>query len=352
MGDDTEKMLLDAARDGDLDIVQAALIAGAPIDAKAQFGDTALNLAAEFGHLAVVEHLLEAGADVQNVGGADKTPVMNAAFSGNLEIVKLLLDKGAKITNDLLSSVQMKVRIFAEQADSGFVRPEAVSAWKGFLDYLVGQRMAQDLPEMIEALSADDADRRKQAAEGVKEAAKRGVDITDAVEGLNALTDDANDDTQYHAAYALSVHHARAGNLEPVGELLGNDDKDVLEGAISVLSRAIQSGADPSALVPRLVTLMQGEVMNLRHDAAMALGHAATNEVDVGAQVPDLIALLSDEAAPVRKIAAWSLYRVAKHVCDIGPAVETLQGLAKDDPEQEVREMAAETLQMQEQRQG
>ena len=66
-----------------------------------EFGDTALNLAAEHGHKDVVQHLLDKGADIHNLGGADKTPIMNAAFAGNIGIVRLLLEKGARVTDDL-----------------------------------------------------------------------------------------------------------------------------------------------------------------------------------------------------------------------------------------------------------
>jgi ankyrin repeat protein len=94
MADSASERLLQAAADGSLEGVEEALRQGADIDARREFGDTALNLAAEHGHKHVVQCLLDKGADIHNLGGADKTPIMNAAFAGNIGIVRLLLEKG------------------------------------------------------------------------------------------------------------------------------------------------------------------------------------------------------------------------------------------------------------------
>ena len=57
--------------------------------------------------------------------------------------VRLLLENGARVTDDLLASVQLKVGILEENAELGMVRPEAVEAWKRFLDILVAARQAR-----------------------------------------------------------------------------------------------------------------------------------------------------------------------------------------------------------------
>ena len=139
-----DSSLLKAAADGRLAGVEAALGNGANIDARAEFGDTALNLAAEHGHGDIVERLIAGGAAIENRGGADKTPLMNAAFAGHVGIVRLLLVAGARVVDDLLRSVQLKVNILTENAEVGMVRPEAVTAWKQFLDLLAEARARQD----------------------------------------------------------------------------------------------------------------------------------------------------------------------------------------------------------------
>jgi len=139
-----DQTLLKAAGDGDLAAVEAALAKGADINARGEYGDSALNITAQRGHKELVQRLLDLGANVDNVGGADLTPLMNAAFAGNIAIVNMLLAKGANVTDDLLMSFQMKVNILEENAESGMVLPEAAKAWRQFLQFLVAQREKQD----------------------------------------------------------------------------------------------------------------------------------------------------------------------------------------------------------------
>ena len=87
----------------------------------------------------VVKYLLENGADIANKGGADMTPLMNAALSGQVGIVRVLVERGAKVTDDVLRSVQL----LEENAELGMVRPDAVEAWREFLDMLTAARQRQ-----------------------------------------------------------------------------------------------------------------------------------------------------------------------------------------------------------------
>jgi ankyrin repeat protein len=137
-------VLRDAAAEGDLDRVRTALAAGADVNARGEYGDSALNGACENGHTDVVAFLLDNGADIENLGGADKTPLMNAAFAGNAGVARTLIAAGARISDDLLSSVAMKVSILEENAELGMVRPEGAAAWRGFLDELIAARRKQD----------------------------------------------------------------------------------------------------------------------------------------------------------------------------------------------------------------
>ncbi len=138
-----EKQLLDGAYSGIEQIVKTSLDLGTDVNTKGEYGDTALNKACDQGHIEIVKLLIERGADVNNKGGADLTPLMNAATQGRMEIVQLLIDNKAEISYDLLSTIQMKVNILAENAESGMVKPEAVVAWKQFLEYLVKEGKKQ-----------------------------------------------------------------------------------------------------------------------------------------------------------------------------------------------------------------
>lgn len=144
MTSNLEELLWQAAGSGDLEAVEGALAQGAPVNARASYGDTALNLAAEGGHIAVVERLLAAGADIENLGGAAKTPLMNATFAGQIKVVQLLLERGARISYDLLSSLDLKVSILEENAEAGMVNPAAAEAWRGFLDFMVARWQEQN----------------------------------------------------------------------------------------------------------------------------------------------------------------------------------------------------------------
>jgi len=138
-----EKQMLDGAYKGITQIVKTSLDLGADVNTKEKYSDTALNKACDQGHIEIVKLLIERGANVNNKGGADLTPIMNAATQGRMEIVQLLIDNDAEISYDLLSTIQMKVNILEENAESGMVKPEAVVAWKKFLEYLVEEGKKQ-----------------------------------------------------------------------------------------------------------------------------------------------------------------------------------------------------------------
>src|SRR5215203_6790639 len=131
------EQLWEAASRGSLAAITTTLRQGAHVNARGQYGDSALNMAAEGGHVDAVESLLEAGADIENLGGADKTPLMNAAFAGRIKVVDLLLRQGARINRDLLNTLQLKVNILEENAEGGMVIPAAAEAWRRFLDFMI-----------------------------------------------------------------------------------------------------------------------------------------------------------------------------------------------------------------------
>jgi HEAT repeat protein len=342
---DPNQQLLQAAVEGNLSVVAEALHNGADVNARGSYGDTALNEAAERGHVEVVERLLEAGADIENKGGADKTPIMNAAFAGHTRVVRVLLEKGARVNDDLLSSVQLKVNILEENAEGGMVNPEAVEAWKEFLNFLITARLRQDFPQIVQALSAEDPDERKSALDRVESAGYRGIDISAALSRLHELASDPEPETRRTASAALSAFYVRAGDWGRLRALCETGDGEVKAGVISVAVSAARGGFDVSPFTPALVGLLSESALNLRHDAAIALGYAATNRIDVSGTIPDLAKLLSDSEPEARKMGAWALYRIAKYVGDISAAVPALRALSADKDEG-VREMAAEALSM------
>ena len=84
------------AIDGDTDLAQLLIYAGANLKATTRLGGyTPLLLAAKNGDAAMVETLLKGGADPNQSTTNGTTPLMFAAASGNPAAVKALLDKGA-----------------------------------------------------------------------------------------------------------------------------------------------------------------------------------------------------------------------------------------------------------------
>ena len=89
--------LLVAAQIPHLDIIHLLLDRRANIEARNNFGETAMHLGAESGHLTVVLAMLDAGADMESKDYvAQETPLFKAAMNGHVSIVMLLTRRGAR----------------------------------------------------------------------------------------------------------------------------------------------------------------------------------------------------------------------------------------------------------------
>jgi uncharacterized protein len=85
-----------AAVNGDADVAQMLLYAGANVGAKTRIGGyTPLHLAAQVGHAAVIAPLVAAGASVSAATATGATALMQAAHSGSTDSVRILLENGA-----------------------------------------------------------------------------------------------------------------------------------------------------------------------------------------------------------------------------------------------------------------
>jgi ankyrin repeat protein len=87
-----------AARNGDLELTQMLLFAGANVKATTRLGGyTALLMAAEQGHAGVIAALIAGGADAKAANSLGTTPLMLAAKAGDPQAVTTLVENGAEI---------------------------------------------------------------------------------------------------------------------------------------------------------------------------------------------------------------------------------------------------------------
>src|SRR6187431_66065 len=87
-----------AAMNGDLELAQMLIFAGANVRATTRLGTyTPLYLASQQGHGNVIQALVKAGADVKSGTPNGTTPLMVAAASGEIDAVRALIDAGADV---------------------------------------------------------------------------------------------------------------------------------------------------------------------------------------------------------------------------------------------------------------
>lgn len=329
--------------------METALASGADINTKAEFNETALNIAASAGNFEIVKLLVEKGADVENKGGADMTPLMQAALPSTAtaehdKIVTYLINKGAVISDDLLSSVQLKVNILTENSEAGMVLPQAVEAWKGFLNYLYAARIKQDLPKIVESLSDKSIENRKGGVKSVQKAVWNGIDISSVIPSLTKLLSDEDKDIRYYSSTSLCTQYMRNKNTKSIKELAENKDDDVKEGVVYVLFSFAKAAWDVSFAFQILEKFMSEKNDVIKHDAAVSFGYAVMNTgIDISFAFPTLIKLLVDENAQMRADIAWVFYRAAEKGLNISIAISQLEKLATDT-DQKVKDIAEKAL--------
>ncbi|GMH36859.1 hypothetical protein BSKO_04732 [Bryopsis sp. KO-2023] len=88
---------LNAAKDGDLQIVKQEVENGVDMEARSTKKDTALIIAAVNNHPDVVRYLVEKGANLEPKGHLGFTPAIVLAFFGRTELLQLLLERGVDV---------------------------------------------------------------------------------------------------------------------------------------------------------------------------------------------------------------------------------------------------------------
>ena len=86
--------LIDAAKNGDIELVQRLLDRGADVNAQDDYGNTALSNHHSIS-IDIVRLLLDKGADLDIKDRDGNTALMLSSYRGDTDIVKLLLESGA-----------------------------------------------------------------------------------------------------------------------------------------------------------------------------------------------------------------------------------------------------------------
>ena len=108
-------------QEGSASKVVEAIRRGANVNAKNEYGATALMAAAVNGHTEIVNALIKAGADVNTKDSDGETALMQAAFNGHTETVNVLIEAGA---DDAIDNYGRTALIHA----AAWGTPEAVEA--------------------------------------------------------------------------------------------------------------------------------------------------------------------------------------------------------------------------------
>jgi ankyrin repeat protein len=100
-----------AAINGDLEQVQAALQSGLNINAADENGNTLLMSVAMEGHDNIVTYLLSKGADIKKTDSSGGRAIVRAITSGHISTIKILLENGDSLKN-------MPINILGSIADT------------------------------------------------------------------------------------------------------------------------------------------------------------------------------------------------------------------------------------------
>ncbi|KAF8225075.1 ankyrin, partial [Tricholoma matsutake] len=87
--------MFDAARNGDSQLLLAAIEAGLPVNLTNDKGNTFMMLAAYAGHAQLTKDLLRLGGDPNRLNDLGQSMVAGAVFKGHDEVVRALMDNGA-----------------------------------------------------------------------------------------------------------------------------------------------------------------------------------------------------------------------------------------------------------------
>ena len=127
---EAERLLLEAARAGEVEIIEGLVRAGTSAETRDDRGFTPLILAAYHGHLPAVDALLRLGAAPCTGDHRGNTALMGAAFKGYREIVSRLAQQSCAVDqkNAAGQTALMFARLFGREEASRLLKLRGASA--------------------------------------------------------------------------------------------------------------------------------------------------------------------------------------------------------------------------------
>jgi len=306
--------------------------------------DELLHKAAEAGELDAAKAAVAAGANLESQNAVSMTALTNAALAGQFHVAQFLIDSGAQVTNDLVSSLSMKIGILKENNEAGMVTDEGLEEWSRFYRFIRRARLKQDLPKIFEALAAGSGEAFTEALDAIETAANAGFDIAPAIPALASAVSSGSDKDRATAAAALAVFYIRTETWPDLSRLAASEDEGISLSVMSGLVAASKNQADLTPLLPSIIAYLGHPSEDVRHDAPIVIGYLATNGFDASAAVAPLQPLLAEPAADMRQIGLWAYYRLKKYgKVNIDGVMPRICELA-EDPEASVASLASEVL--------
>nr|HRC87165.1 ankyrin repeat domain-containing protein [Thermoanaerobaculia bacterium] len=144
-----------AATEGNVERVRALLASGVDVNAKSEYGATALSFACDKGRTEVVRLLLEKGAEVEVEDTFyHSTPAVWAAYNGHAEVIRLLLEKGVAAAPIAMMAVGREhPEVLKVVLASGKLKPQDLT---DLIDATADPSQAGDAPmkEIVQMLQA------------------------------------------------------------------------------------------------------------------------------------------------------------------------------------------------------
>ena len=213
-----ELSLIEAAEEGELEVVEKLLSSGVDVNEKANDQSTALHLAAQEGHVEVARRLIEAGADISARDDIDQTPGDRARFWKKEAILELLESSSiheAAREGDLETVLQqLNAGKDVNQANDSGDTPLTYAAFMGHL-------------EIVDLLIEKNADVNAKGLAGwtpLHLAAQRGHQkivelLIEKGAEINALTDEGFGGTPLDVVDDALAEFIRGNGGKPAAEL-------------------------------------------------------------------------------------------------------------------------------------